>query len=331
MYARMATGARAYRNTLLILWVVLAAIAFLFTKQQNIPTYIASWLAAAYFVEVAFYLAMGFAWSRGIVDSIEPAPVRAFMLMLSGLVPYLIYTLGTGTFHWRSFGMLALIATVTSAWFVVLHRPLTDILFCGVLAALILSNIFDTIYIELARKADATYLGRLMLVHTSVFAVTSIRRMGGIGFGFVPTLRDWTIGVLCFAAAIPSILLANHWIQLIHVNLTPGPWWRVAAMGLGTFFAFLWVGSLSEEFITRGILQQTLTKHLGALQAIVITSIVFGLVHLPFAHKFPNWKQAAVAGILGVFCGIAYQRAGNIRACTVTHALAVAAWRTFFA
>ena len=327
----MATDARAYRNTLLTLWVVLAAIAYFVSRQQHIPTSVAAWLTAAFLVELAFYLGLGFAWSKALVDSIEPPPVRALMLMLSALIPYLIYALGTGTFHWRSLGFLALIATITSAWFVFFKRPFTDILFCAILAVLILSNVFDSIYVTLARKADAPWLGRLMLVHTSVFAATSIRRLGAIGFRFVPNARDWIIGLTCYAGAFVSVYMANIWIKLVHVQMAPGPWWRVAGLGIAIFLGFLWVGSISEEFITRGILQQTLTKQIGVIKSILITAVIFGLVHLPFAHKFPNWPQAAMAGILGIFCGIAYQRAGNIRASTITHALVVATWRTFFA
>jgi membrane protease YdiL (CAAX protease family) len=331
MNARMATDARAYRNTLLTLWVVLSAIAYFYSKQQNIPTYVAVYLSAAYMVELAFYLAPGFNWSRALVDSIEPPPVRAFILMLSGLVPYAIYAFGTGTFHWRSFLLLAVICTVVCAWFIAFNRPLTDILFVVVLSGLVLSDTFNSIYITLARKADAGWLGRLMLVHTGAFAVISIRKMGNIGFGFIPATRDWIIGILCFGGVIPAILAANMWLHLLQFRVTPGPWYRVVAVAIGTFFLFLWTVTLMEEFAFRGILQQVISKKTGAVAGLLITSVLFGLVHLPFAHKFPNWPHVVVATILGLFCGIAYMRAGNIRAAAVTHALAVAAWRTLFA
>ena len=87
---------------------------------------------------------------------------------------------GTGTFHWRSFLLLAVITTVVSAWFIAFERPLTDILFIVILTGLVLSDTFNSIYITLARKADAGWLGRLMLVHTGAFAVISIRRLGNI-------------------------------------------------------------------------------------------------------------------------------------------------------
>ena len=307
-----------------------AAIAYFVSKQQNIPTSIAFWLAAAYLLEIAFYLVPGFSWSKALVDSVEPPPVRAFLLLLSGLAPYVLYSVGTGTFHWRSFGYLALIATITSAWFVMFDRPWTDILFAGILTALILSNIFDSIYVTLAPKADPRWLGRLMLVHTSVIGAVSVRRSGQIGFGFIPTASDWVTGILCYGGALIASLAANHWVQLVHLQLRSGPWWQVAGIALGTFLGFLWAASLLEEFVSRGLVQQALNRIIGPIASLIVITILFGLVHLPYNHKFPNWKQAAMAGVLGLFCGIAYQKAGNIRASTITHALMVATWRTFF-
>ena len=57
------------------------------------------------------------------------------------------------------------------------------------------------------------------------------------------------------------------------------------------------------------------------------TALVFGLVHLWFRRKFPNWKWVLMAGVLGWFCGRARNQAGSIRAGMVTHALVFATWR----
>lgn len=326
----MKNRSSAYRNTLLILWAALAVIGYFYSSQQHIPTRIAAWLFAALATEAIFYLAPGFAWSRAQVDSIEPPAVRALILSITALVPYLIYSLGTGTFHWRSFGLLALMATFVSAWFVAQKSTLADLLFAALLAAILLSKAFDGIYITLARKADAPILGTLMLVRTSALSVTSIRKMGGIGFSFLPAARDWLIGVLAFSGFLALMLFVNNWLHAVDVRLAPGPWWRVALVGVGTFLAFLWVSSLFEEFVTRGIVQQAITRRLGALAGLLITSVLFGLAHLPF-RSFPNWKWVIVATLLGLFCGLAYQRTGAIRAAVVTHALVVATWRVFFA
>ncbi len=281
-------------------------------------------------VEAVFYLAPGFAWARGLLESVEPVPVRAFILTLTALVPYLIYALGTATFHWRSFALLAIIATVVSAWFVAQKSTFTDLLFVALVAAVLLSKALDSVYVVLAKKADAQILGSLMLIRCSALSVITIRKMPGVNFGFIPARKDWLIGILAFAAFIPVVLFTNTWLHAVTLRIAPGPWWRVAAIGIGTFLAFLWVGSLFEELLTRGIVQQTLSKKLGFIAGLLITSVLFGLAHLPFRF-FPNWKWVVVATILGIFCGLAYQRAGSIRAAVVTHALVVATMRVFFA
>jgi len=107
----------------------------------------------------------------------------------------------------------------------------------------------------------------------------------------------------------------------------PHDLWKVAAY----FLAYLFVLTLAEEFIFRGVLQQWIeewTRNRNA--ALALTSALFGAVHLWFRH-FPNWKWVIIAGVLGWFCGRARNQAGSIRASMVTHTLVITAWRAFFA
>jgi membrane protease YdiL (CAAX protease family) len=64
--------------------------------------------------------------------------------------------------------------------------------------------------------------------------------------------------------------------------------------------------------------------------ALLLSSAAFGLAHLWFGDAFPNWRWVAVATVLGLFCGMARQRAGSIRAGMVTHTLVITL-RLFFA
>jgi membrane protease YdiL (CAAX protease family) len=57
--------------------------------------------------------------------------------------------------------------------------------------------------------------------------------------------------------------------------------------------------------------------------------VLFGLAHLGF-RQFPNWRFAVVAGVAGVFYGLAYRRGGGIRSAMVAHAFTVTAWKTLF-
>ena len=329
----MAKDAAAYRNTLLTLWVALSAIAFYYAStHQNIPSHIAISFTIAALVETAFYLAPGFVWSRALIESIEPAPVRAFVLTITAVIPYLIYAIGTGTFHWSSFGLLALLATVLTSWFVVQpgKRSIADILFVVFVAAVILSKAFGHIYILLAKPIAAEILGHLMWVRLGIFAILTIREMGGIDFGFLPTAKDWLIGLLSFAAFMPAALFTASLVHFTAPHAPVGPWWMTLTIAARWMAAGLWVIALSEEFIFRGVLQQILAKHAGKIAGLFLASVLFGLVHLPFGNQFPNWRHVAMATVLGLFCGISYWRAGSVRASMVTHALAIASWKVFF-
>jgi len=57
--------------------------------------------------------------------------------------------------------------------------------------------------------------------------------------------------------------------------------------------------------------------------------VLFGLAHLPF-RGFPNWRAVSIAGVLGLFCGLALIKARSVKASMVTHALVVTTWRMFF-
>ena len=114
---------------------------------------------------------------------------------------------------------------------------------------------------------------------------------------------------------------------ILHTEGPPGPWWRTLAVLVGTFCGILWVVALSEEFFFRGVLQQALSRLTKSnVAGLVFASVAFGVVHLPFRH-FPNWRFSILAGVAGLFYGIAYMRANSIRAAMVTHALVVTVWR----
>ncbi len=332
MNARMHSDARAYRNTLLILCGLALAIAIPYSIEQHIPRSITAPFIAAALVEIAFYLAPGFAATRAAFERIEPPSLRALLLTVTALIPYLIYAFGTHTFHLRRFGLLALLASIAAGWFVLQKaRFIVDVLFLLFMAGVYMTRVFSEIYIPLAPRAPAEILGHLMWIRMGVFCVLSVRKMGGIGFGFLPTRKDWMIGLQQYTLFLPVGFVIATLIHFARPNLIIGAWWKEALTAIVTFFGVLWVVALGEEFLFRGVLQQALARRLGSrIAALLFASALFGLVHLPF-RQFPNWKFAVLAAVAGLFYGIAYQRAGSIRASMVTHALVVTTWRVLFA
>jgi membrane protease YdiL (CAAX protease family) len=213
-----------------------------------------------------------------------------------------------------------------SFWYVALRpSPVADILFLVLLAAIVYSRAFNAIY-KTPIFVRIDILGQLMLIRTGALAALELRRVESIGFGFIPTQKEWVAGVRYFFYFLPVGLPLAIALRLFRLNFTGFLFWQT----LATFCGFLWVVALSEEFFFRGLLQQWLTVWTSRPNlALIATSLVFGAAHLPF-RGFPNWKMAAVSAVAGLFYGIAYRKTGSIRASMVTHALVVTVWRTLF-
>jgi membrane protease YdiL (CAAX protease family) len=165
-----------------------------------------------------------------------------------------------------------------------------------------------------------------MLIHLGVMAMLLHRKVRRTGFGFLPTRREWAIGIRYLLFFLPVGLPLGLWMHLIRPYPGDIVWWKV----IGTFFGILWVVALSEEFFFRGLLQNWIGDWTrSSTTALLLASIAFGLCHLWF-RNFPNWRMAALAALAGCFYGRAFQRAGSIRAGMVTHAFVVTIWRTIF-
>ena len=315
------------------MWAAFCCIAYFYSSQQHIPPFIALAFLTAALIETSLYVAPGFRSMRDAFDAFDPPVFRALLLTASAMLPYTVYALGSGTFHWRWFGLIALLATIASAWFIVQPKrsEMVDILFLTFMAGVALSRVFSRAYVGLSPRVPAEILGQLMWIRVGVLSALSFRKLGGVGFGFLPTRKEWNIGVQQFLLFLPAGALLAIWLRFAQPHAPAGPWWRSIAIGIGTFFGILWVVALSEEFFFRGMLQSTLARLTRSRWiGLALASLAFGSVHLWFRH-FPNWRMALLAAVAGVFYGIAYQRAKAIRASMVAHALVVTMWRMFFA
>jgi membrane protease YdiL (CAAX protease family) len=313
---------QSFGAVIALVWIGGCIASFFYAQQQHIPLRVAAFTALAFLVEITFYLATSrAAFLRQRLDRLA-APV----LWASATVPYLLYAIGRGSFSWRDLGVLLLLAGIASWWYVVAPRGgLTDILFLAFMAAVYLARPFREIYPPIGDGLRVDALGQLMWIRLGVFAVLWFRGAAGIGFGFVPTRAEWITGVRYFLYFLPvgvAVILITRFAQF---HVADGWWWKAPA----TFAGIYLVVALAEELFFRGILQQRLTEWIGPIAGLAGASALFGLVHLWF-REFPNWDMVAVAAILGVFCGLAFVRAGSIRAAMVTHALVVATWRALF-
>lgn len=278
---------------------------------------------AAYLVVYPFYLVPAFPLVRERLAGYRLPP----FLAASFVLPYLAACQGAVTFHWEALGQLVALALALGLWYFVLpESPFTDLGFGALLAWVLLGGYFAGIYPTPYPRVDLAYVGRIAVFQSGVLVMMLVRRVPETGYGFLPGWKDWRIGGTHFlyflAVGVPLMLLMKA-----ARPAPPAPLWVIA----GTFFAFLWVVTLAEEFFFRGVLQGMLERWTASpTAALLLTSAVFGLAHLPF-RGFPNWRWVLLAGILGFFCGRARNQAGNIRAAMVTHTLVVTLWKGFFA
>jgi membrane protease YdiL (CAAX protease family) len=322
---------RQFLTTLVVVWTAACIATYVYSHQQNIPSWIALAVLPAFLVEFAFYLAPGFPAVRRAFEELGSKPLRAALLAASAVIPYLIESFGTGMFRIASLLALLAVALVASFWYAWIRPSIpADLLFLAFMAGVYLSKLFDQIYGHPAPHAALDILGRLMWIRVGLMAVLSLRSMEDARFGFVPTPREWGIGVRQYLFFLPVGAAIAYLMHFAHFKPPALEWWKFALLVIGTFLALLWVVALAEEFFFRAFLQQLLARgmHSEAI-GLIFASVLFGLAHLAF-RPFPNWRFAIIGGIAGVFYGLAFLQAGSMRASMVTHALVVTTWRVFF-
>lgn len=319
--------------TLAAVWaaVLIGGAAYLQHQHTPFSAQVGAAILMAAAIEASLYVATGFPAVR---DWVRRLPQKSLWITASTLPAYLIYSLGTGTFAWKAFLALGALTAIVAFWYRVLPANLwTDAGFLAVIAPGLLTGLIPFLYPPLSKQLRSDYVGHIMWLRLSYWAVLTVRDRaaseGDFGFGFLPRREDWKIGAGYFAACVPVAAAVLWAVQPMRLkdHLT---WSVTPLVTLGTFFGLLWVVALSEELFFRGLLQPQISTLLdGTLKGLVATSILFGLCHVSFGGRFPNWRMVLLAGILGLFCGRAAQVAGSIRAGMVTHALVVTLYRVF--
>jgi membrane protease YdiL (CAAX protease family) len=311
-------------------WLLLALAAWVYARMQRFPAWAAVPVAAAFLIEVPFYLSPASGAVRAWLSRLGKART-ASLLAASALVPWLVYSIVTSEASIEAFGLLLLAALIVSFWYVVLPAaPATDLLFLGAAAGIYLSRVFDRIYVSPIPKLSISVLGHLMLIRTAALAVLALRGNAKAEYRLVPNRDEWVTGIRYFAIMLPFIGAVYWALGLVELRKLPGNAGLVVLLAIGTFLGMLWVLALSEEFFFRGLLQQWIESWTGkSWLALILASVIFGCAHLGFAHKFPNWRWVIIATILGLFCGLAWRKSRSVQAAMVTHALLVTVWRVF--
>jgi membrane protease YdiL (CAAX protease family) len=317
---------RYYWITLLVGWALLATAAAVYARLKSIPATLAVPLALAFLAEYPFYLLPGFTAARERFLA-QGRGHAAWILALSGIFPWLIYALGTHHFNVPALIVMASIAVIMSYWFVVFPpHPAVDLLYLAIFGVIVLLKIFSRIYPAPMPKLEIYTLGYATAIRLLAFSFVGFR--GGVDaeYRFMPNGREWLAGLKWFLFLLPVTGAAYWALGLVRLREHP----LNIGLALGTFLGILWLTCVSEEFVFRGLLQPWITRWTSsAVAGVIVSSILFGCVHLGFHGTFPNWRWAIVASVLGVFLALARRQTGGIQAGMVAHALTVTVWRTF--
>jgi membrane protease YdiL (CAAX protease family) len=319
MMTAMPNSLARFRAVVGVGWLLLGIAAVVYARMKAVPAWAAIPLAAAFLIEFPFYLLPAFAPER---------LKRPWVFAATCLVPYLVYSIGTGEFRAGGLAALAAIALVLAYWFRVLpSSAVTDLAFLAIPVAVYLSKIFDWIYLAPIPKLPASYLGHVMLIRASVTAIVAIRGNAGVEFRFWPNRGEWLIGLRWFAILAPVCAAALWGLGIAK----PRPQPHAPLLAIGEFVGIFWMVAMPEEFLFRGLLQQWIERWTSSAAAgLIVASLLFGSVHLGFHNMFPNWRYAIVAAIFGACCGMAWRESRSIQASMVTHGLAAALYRIFF-
>ena len=117
------------------------------------------------------------------------------------------------------------------------------------------------------------------------------------------------IGVL--AVGVPSaILIAIGWLD---VTDAPGTWARDAL----AVSMFLLPAAFVEELMMRGYVLAVLRERIGAVWAVLITSVAFGVLHAYNANA--SVRALALVSIAGIFLGVIVLEKRSLFAATAAH------------
>lgn len=283
-------------------------------------------------LEASFYLASVMESTRYWFGRLQPRKFFAGVLWASALLPYLVFSLGSGTFRGGSFLLLAALFGSLTCWYLVLPRHwIVDVGFLIFIAVPVASRVFAHLYRSPgAHDLRLDALGHFAWIRLALVAMLVFRCWQPGAFGVWPRGREWAVGTAYFLGIIIPLSFLAAGLHVYRFAPLHAPWWQIAGIAIGTFFGILWVVALSEELFFRGVIERALLDAWPSpLLAILVSAVLYGCSHLAYRH-FPNWQDAVVTTVLGVACGMAYASTGSVRTSMVTHALTVAAARVLF-
>jgi hypothetical protein len=180
----------------------------------------------------------------------------------------------------------------------------------------------DLRWLEPAWPQGLAALGKILLLDAGIFGFLVVRRLEGVGFDLRLTLRDLRRGLSEFCLYALIAIPLGLGLGFLHTHaVLPSPLRAVGAF----VFTFLFI-AIPEELFFRGWLQNLLERQVGRTEALLVTSVLFGLAHWNKRTLNFNWRYVLMAAIAGVFYGRAWRAQRRVGASAITHASVDATW-----
>lgn len=251
----------------------------------------------------------------------------------AGLIPFLVYVayaLATQSFTWQRALICAAYSMAPVLVLAGAGRGKAGGAWQDYLAALLLWVPIEFRWLNgLWPYPDGRYahiLTALLAINVGVIAFVVVRQSEGLGYN-IGWGRRWALivgGSYAIFAAIAIVL--GIAIQFIRYEPSPERLKTLPLLILTTWLFTAW----PEEFLFRGVLQNTLSQSMSNdVAGWVVASVIFGLTHINNLG-FPNWRYVVLATIAGLFYGYAWRHTRSIFAPSIVHTLVNVAWHTLF-
>jgi membrane protease YdiL (CAAX protease family) len=161
--------------------------------------------------------------------------------------------------------------------------------------------------------------GISILLGLAIFLL--FRRLPGMKYTLPRSGRDFVNLLLGFAACAPVLIVLGRAIGFLppfHLPLQKSP----IAIG-SQYLIILAATALPEEILFRSLIQNCLTRRLGAgASTLLASAFIFGCAHLNNGPgPLPNWRYMILATIAGLAYGKVYEKSSSIFASAGLHAL----------
>lgn len=129
-----------------------------------------------------------------------------------------------------------------------------------------------------------------------------------------------SLGALVGTAAVVAsraIVRGTHWGREMHRTLREGL--LDLTRDRAPLAAIALAAALGEELLFRGAVLPTLVPHVGLAGAVLLSALIFGMLHVPRIRALWSWTLTAF--VMGLVFGGLYAFTGEVLAPVVAHAL----------